>query len=243
MDRRHFFQILLSTPLITPLLLASQSRESDREIYLISDTPQTHLPPLLKELNKGGAGLPQSFAFARAHPKEASIKTALVKIGWIFAHQPAGTDLEVSFFYLDQPTFPSFSLVKDGKIWDVRSWNLRSLWNDMGQKQNLASLLTVASLNKKILGKGAGELAVVYMDGRKRDVFSLKKNARRSYASRGGQVTIQAANGYARVLSSSCRHKVCLHSPPISLSGERIICAPNHFLIEIQGGSIDAVIG
>ncbi len=243
MDRRLFFQTLLSAPLLTPLRLASQSREADLEIYLISDTPQTHLPLLLKELNRGSAGVPRSFTFVKTHPKETAIKTALVKSGWIFARQPARIGLEVSFFYLDQPVLPSFSLVKDGKIWDVRSWNLRTLWNDMGQKQNGSLLLTVASLNRKILGKCAGELAVVYVNGRKRDVFSLKKNTLKSYASRGGRVTIQTANGYARVLESSCRHKVCLYSPSVSLSGERIICAPNHFLIEIQGGSVDTVIG
>lgn len=63
MDRRHFFQTLLSVPLLTPLLLASQSRESDREIILISDTPHTHLPLLLKELLRNRTDTPHSFAF------------------------------------------------------------------------------------------------------------------------------------------------------------------------------------
>lgn len=63
MDRRHFFQTLLSVPLLTPLLLASQSRESDREIILISDTPHTHLPLLLKELLRNRTDTPRSFAF------------------------------------------------------------------------------------------------------------------------------------------------------------------------------------
>ncbi len=33
-------------------------------------------------------------------------------------------------------------------------------------------------------------------------------------------------------------------TPPVFLAGERIICAPNHFLLEIHGShSIDTVIG
>lgn len=241
MDRRRFFQTFLSAPLLTPLL-AYQAREEKREIYLISDRPQTHLPLLLRELDKGSARSPRSFAFTCAHPEENILKEALVDRGWVFSPQSGGVDLNIAFVYLRQPTLPSFSLVKDGKIWDVRSWNLRTLWKEMGQKHRLSSLLTVASLNRKNSGNRA-ESAVVYIDGRKRDVLSLNKNIRRSYSSRKGLVTILAANGSARVLESSCRHKICLHSPPVFRSGERIICAPNHFLIEIQGGSVDTVLG
>jgi hypothetical protein len=243
MDRRRFFQALLSAPILTPLLLASQSRESDREVYLISDAPHTHLPVLLKELLRGRFGLPGSFAFSDYSPHKNTLKHALSRSGWQLAHHPSDADLIISFRTLFQPASPSFTLVKDGKIWDVRSWNLRSLWQEMAQRHSPSSFLTVASLTRQGSGKSAGEIVTVYTNGHKRDAFPLKKNLQGSYATQFGRITVQIANGSARVAESSCRHKICLYSPSVSLSGERIICAPNHFLLEVQGNTIDTVIG
>ncbi|MGD8534841.1 MAG: NusG domain II-containing protein, partial [Candidatus Aminicenantes bacterium] len=43
---------------------------------------------------------------------------------------------------------------------------------------------------------------------------------------------------------ASCHQKICLSHPPVSQAGERVICAPNNFLLEIQGtGLVDTVIG
>lgn len=243
MDRRRFFQTLLSAPLLTPLLLASQSRESDREVYLISDTPHTHLPVLLKELLRGRFGLPGSFAFNDYSPHKNTLKHALSQSGWQLAPHPSEADLKISFRTLHQPASPSFTLVKDGKIWDVRSWNLRSLWQEMAQRHSPSSFLTVASLTRQGSGRSDGEIVTVYMNGHKKDAFPLKNNLQRSYATHLGRITVQIANGSARVAESSCSHKICLYSPSVSLSGERIICAPNHFLLEVQGNTVDTVIG
>jgi hypothetical protein len=243
MDRRRFFQTLLSAPLLTPLLLASQSRESDREVYLISDTPHTHLPVLLKELLRGRLGLPGSFAFNDYSPHKNTLKHALSQSGWQLAPHPSEADLKISFRTLHQPASPSFTLVKDGKIWDVRSWTLRSLWQEMAQRHSPSSFLTVASLTRQGSGRSDGEIVTVYMNGHKKDAFPLKNNLQRSYATHLGRITVQIANGSARVAESSCSHKICLYSPSVSLSGERIICAPNHFLLEVQGNTVDTVIG
>jgi len=243
MDRRRFFQTLLSAPLLTPLLLASQSRDSDREIYLISDSPQEHLPVLLKELLRGRSGLPGSFAFNENSPPQNALKHALSRSGWQVAPLSSDADLKISFRTLFQPARPSFTLVKEGKIWDVRSWALRSLWQEMAQNHAPSSFLTVATLTKPGSGKNTGEVVTIYMDGRKKEAFSLNANLQRSYDARSGRITLQVTKGSARVLSSSCRHKICLYSPPVSLSGERIICAPNFFLLEIQGSTVDTVIG
>lgn len=243
MDRRHFFQVLLSAPIITPLLLASQSRESAREVYLISDAPHTHLPVLLKELLRGRFGLPGSFTFSDYSPHKNALEHALSRSGWQLAQHPSDADLKISFRTLFQPASPSFTLVKDGTIWDVRSWNLRSLWQEMAQNHAPSSFLTVASLTRQDSGRSAGEIVTVFMNGHKRETFPLKKNLRRSYATHLGHITVQIANGNARVTESSCRHKICLYSPSVSLSGERIICAPNHFLLEVQGNTVDTVIG
>jgi hypothetical protein len=243
MDRRRFFQTLLSAPLLTPLLLASQYRESDREIHLISDAPHAHLPVLLKELLRGQSGIPGSFAFSENSPHKNTLKHALSRSGWQFATRFSDADLKISFRTLFQPARPSFTLVKEGKIWDVRSWNLRSLWQEMAQNQAPSLSLTVAALTRPGPGSNAEEFVTVYMNGQRKEVFSLEKNHKRSYAARLGHITVQITNGSARVLNSSCRHKICLYSPPVSRSGERIICAPNFFLLEVQGNTVDTVIG
>jgi hypothetical protein len=47
-----------------------------------------------------------------------------------------------------------------------------------------------------------------------------------------------------RVVESPCRHQICRCTPPILVPGERIICAPNHLFLEIQGApGLDTVIG
>lgn len=242
MDRRRFFQTLFSAPLLTPLLLASQSRESDREVYLISDTPHSHLPVLLKELLRG-RGRPGLFAFSDSSPNKNALSRALCRYGWEFTLAPSEADLKIFFRTLQQPARPSFTLVKEGKIWDVRSWNLRSLWQEMAQNHTPSSFLTVASLTKQNSRKNPGEIVTVYMNGQKRESFPLKKDLQRSYDARLGRISVRVTNGSARVADSYCRHKVCLYSPSVSLSGERIICAPNHFLLEVVGDAVDTVIG
>jgi hypothetical protein len=243
MDRRHFFQLLLSARLLTPLLIASHSRKTDREIYLISDTPHSHLPHLLKELLRNQTEITHSFIFCDPSPHTNILKHSLSRLGWKLTSNPSDANLKISFSYLHKPTLPSFTLVKDGRIWDVRSWNLRSLWQELAQKHAPSSLLTIVSLKRENSGKSAGAMITVYMNGQKRDTFSLKENLRRAYAIPGGRIKLQIVDGSARVLESSCQHKVCLNSPPVSRAGERIICAPNHFFVEVQGSSVDTVIG
>ncbi len=243
MDRRGFFQTLLSAPILTPLLLASQTRESDREVYLISDTPHTYLPLLIKELFRTWKSVPGTFSICDPSPYTNKLNHALARSGWQFVPHLSDPDLKISFQTLHQPASPSFTLVRDGKIWDVRSWGLRSLWQEMTQNKAYSSVLTIASLKREGPRRSAAEIVTVYMNGHRRETFSLKENSRRSYPAQTGLITVHITKGSARIAASSCRHKICLYSPPITLSGERIICAPNHFLIEAQGNTVDTAIG
>jgi hypothetical protein len=113
----------------------------------------------------------------------------------------------------------------------------------MAQNQAPSLYLTVAALARPGAKRNAGELATITMNGQRKDEFSLAKNQKRSYAARLGRITVQIVGGNVHVSNSPCRHKICLYSPPISLSGERIICAPNHFLLEVGGNTVDTVIG
>ncbi|MGD9344254.1 MAG: NusG domain II-containing protein [Candidatus Aminicenantes bacterium] len=243
MDRRHFFQTLLSAPILTPLFLASRSRTSEREVYLISDTPQIHLPLLLKELFRTRETRPGTFSIQAPSPYTDKLYKTFSLNGWQFDPNSSGADLDISFRTLHHPSRPSFTLVKDGQVWDVRSWKLHSLWQEMSQHHSPSSLLTVASLMRQGPDRRAGEVVTVYMNGQPRESFFLKENRRRSYATNTGRITVQIADGSVRITESTCRQKICISSQPISLSGERIICAPEHFLLEVGGGAIDTVIG
>ena len=243
MDRRHFFQTFLSAPLLTPLLLASQSRETEREIHLISDTPQAFFPVLLKELWRGRSGFPGSFSFCEMSPYTRTLKHALSRSGWQFSPDPSVSELKISFRTLNRPARPSFTLVKGGKVWDVRSWNLRSLWQEMAQNRTPSRSLTIAALTQSGTGNHKGEIATAYINGDKKGTFSLTTDLQQSFDTRTGRITVQITNGSARVLNSSCRQKICCYSPSVSISGERIICAPNHFLLEVRGDTVDTVIG
>ncbi len=243
MDRRRFFQTLFSAPILTPLLLASQTRDSDREVFLISDTPHTHIPVLTKELIRTPMDQPGFFSFYDPSPHMNKLRQSLSLNGWQFTPNTSEADLNISFRTLEQPARPSFTLIKDGRIWDVRSWRLRSLWQEMAAESATSSLLTIASLKRGASKRASGEIITVFLDGHRKETLALKENRRKSYHSHSGRITVQIADGSARITESTCRHKICSYSPPISLPGERIICAPNHFFLEVQGGTIDTVIG
>jgi hypothetical protein len=89
-----------------------------------------------------------------------------------------------------------------------------------------------------------GKSISIFNQGKKTDSLSLDKNSIKSYRARQGRITVTVNNRRAWVTDSSCRHKICCLTPPISFAGERIICAPNRFLVEIDRTSlIDTSIG
>jgi hypothetical protein len=139
---------------------------------------------------------------------------------------------------------PSFTLIREGKIWDIRSRKLYSLWREMNKNQRRSSCLTIASFKSTPSHPLSGKYVSVYKEGSKIEMISLEENVTRSYRTRGGKITLRVKDGKAWVPESSCRHKICLHSPSVSFAGERIICVPNHFLLEIKGSRyIDTSIG
>ncbi len=244
MDRRDFFKKVIVTPLLTPLFLAEKKRKSDCEFHLIIDDLQVFLPLILEELHSYVPNKGHSFALLNSHPQENDLRRVLSQKGLIYAPKPIQADLTLSFSHLRQKTLPSFTLIREGKIWDIRSRKLYSLWREMNKNQRPSSCLTIASFKSRQSHPFSGEFVSVYKDGRKIEMISLGENFTKSYRARGGKITLRVKNGKAWVSESPCRHKICLYSPPVSLAGERIICAPNHFLLEIKGShSIDTAIG
>jgi hypothetical protein len=104
--------------------------------------------------------------------------------------------------------------------------------------------LTIASFCATRQPPVQGRTAAIYIDGKKRAALALGKNQTRRLDSPGGEVVVGIEGGRAAVLDSTCRHKICRSSFPASLAGERIVCAPNRFLLKIEGPRfVDTVTG
>jgi len=244
MDRRDFFKKLIVTPLITPYLLSAESLKGAFQLYVISDTPQLLFPSLLQGLNEYGLMPGQTYSFLNPHPEGRELKKALSHAGWNYLPKTSRTDFNFSFSYLRQKSSPSFTLIKSGKVWDIRSRKFSSLWKEMNNHHASSSGLTTVYFKEKRDRIQPGSLASIYIDGTEIEKLRLNKNAVRSFQSEKGRITVAVQNGKAWVSDSSCHHKICLSLPPVSQAGERLICAPNNFLLEIQGsGLVDTVIG
>jgi len=244
MDRRDFFKTLIVTPLITPYFLASKSLKGAFQLYVISDTPQLFFPSLLQGLNEYGLIQGQTYSFLNSHPEERELKRALSHAGWNYLPKTSRADLCFFFNHLSKKSSPSFTLIKSEKVWDLRSRKLSSLWKEMYNHHASSSWLTTVSFKAKRDLIQPGSFASIYIYGKEVERLRLIKNAVRSFQSKKGRITVAVQNGKAWVSGSSCHHKICLSLPPVSHAGERIICVPNNFLLEIQGsGIVDTVIG
>lgn len=243
MDRRDFFKTIFATPLLAPFLLGSQSSANDA-LFLISDSPETYLPSILEELRAQNKAYGRSYAVLNTHPQKTALSQALRASGWTKVSPLQKVDLTLSFRPLQHPQPPSFTLVRAGKILDVRTKELFSFWREMNEKHPRSSCLTIATLQTRQPGSSPGTFVRIYHNGQVVEEVSLKKDRVQTFWAERGKVTVKIEQGKVFVPSSSCRHKICCSVPPASFSGDRIVCAPNHFLLEVQGpGSIDTIIG
>ena len=244
MDRRSFFKTIMTTSLLTPVLLASKSIENELDLYLISDDPHTFLPTLLGEVGRLSQNNCRTFNFLDNHPQKAALIQSLTSQGWRHEENPKNADLTLSYSYLQQHALPSFTLVKNGRIQDIRSWKLLSLWEKMKGSGRKAYCLTTVSLRNRQADHYAGEKANLFRNGQQIGSLSLNKNTRYSVDVAKGKIIVEVHNHKARILDSCCHGRICLYSPPVWQKGERIICAPNRFLLTIEGGQgVDTIIG
>lgn len=243
MNRRRFIQTILGTPLLTPLLIASQKASQSSEFYLISDHPRMYFFQLLAALQNFSPPRQKVFSFLNSHPSQKDLSRLLMERGWSPAAHPMHSDLTVSFSQLRRKAHPSFTLVKNGKIWDIRTKKLKSVWQSMIRTDPQASLVTVATFTTKPPWIGAGQSISLFKDGSLIERLPLKGSWSRCFPTKQGPITVKMQEGRARIAESSCRHKICVATPPVSKAGERIICAPGHFLLEVQGRGVDTVIG
>jgi hypothetical protein len=244
MDRRDFLRWLLASPLASPLLSIPQTEGAHSALYLIADEPQDYLPALVSELKKRGLVRGARFSLRGQHPFAAELRTALVRKGWEYASGGPSAALDLAFQPLRQPAPSSFTLIRQGRVWDLRTRTLGTMWREMNSRSEPSSCLTVATFSERTPFLSPGRNAAVFVDGKKRDTLSLKRDQERRFRTLRGEVLIRVEGGKVEVLASSCRHKICQSSAPAFLTGERIVCAPNHFLLAIDGPRfVDTVTG
>jgi hypothetical protein len=243
MDRRDFLKTICATPLLAPFLSGSQD-PTNTQLFLISERPETFLPDLLEKTASQNWKFRRSYAVLGNSPKKTALSQALKSSGWTIASSPQKARVTLSFRSLEQASPSSFTLVRAGRILDIRTKELYSLWKEINEKHPHSSSMTIATLQARQAGHSPGTAVRIYHNGHVVEEASLKKDRIQTFGTERGKVSVKIEQGKAFVLSSSCRHKICRSAPPVSFPGERIVCAPNHFLLEIRGPSpIDTIIG
>jgi hypothetical protein len=244
MDRRDFFLTIMTTSLLTPMLLRAKPSSAGFDLYMIGDRPDLFMPSLLDQAQEFGLRNDQSYSFLNSYSQEHDLKQALSRTGWTFIEDPPRAGWALSFRTLHQKALPSFTLVRSGRIWDIRTQKLHDLWQEMNSRHQPSSLLTTASFRYRSAKKTSGKHAAVYIDGKRADRIALTKDNYRMYRTRNGNIAVRVENSRAVVTESSCKNKVCCCTAPVFQTGERIICAPNHFMLEVEGAPfLDTVIG
>lgn len=90
-----------------------------------------------------------------------------------------------------------------------------------------------------------GGKAVVYVDGEKKEEFSLKKDGEYTVKTEGGYNTFIVESGEVNMIDADCPDKICVNHKPIYHKKESITCLPHKLVVEIEDGeenSIDAVV-
>ncbi len=244
MDRRDFLKALFSSSLVTPLLAAERPTAPNLTCYLIGDHPERYLPSVIEEIADGRSTRNGRFSFVNSHPFANEIGNALSRNGWIYSSQGAASSLILSFEPLRRSAAPSFTLVQGTRIRDIRGRRLYRLWQEMNDSGPASACLTIASLRPLQPAAAQGGAVAVYADGRRKERLALSRDQRKRYPTAAGEIVIGIEGGTARVLAASCHHKICQAALPASRAGERIICAPGRFLLEIEGPRlVDTVTG
>ena len=242
MDRRGFCKTFLLLPLLGSSFDLSKKMQGHIELQIIASSPHKFIVPLLGEIQKYGLLQGHNFSALSFHPQKAALVETLSQNSWTQVQNPSQADFVFDFFRLIKPAPGSFSLLRNKTVWDIRFKKLLSIWEELNRTPS--SWLTMVSSPPRKLKLHRGSKASVYIEGRKVESLSLKKDYSKSFTSTRGQVKVLVEDGKARVVDSTCPQKICLHTAPVALEGERIICVPNHFILEVEAkNSVDTVIG
>lgn len=90
---------------------------------------------------------------------------------------------------------------------------------------------------------GAGQKAVVTVDGRLYGTYSLSQNQTIEIKQNNHINKITIKDGAVQMSYSDCHNQVCVNDGKVSQTNESIVCLPNKVMVEIIGGEgeLDAV--
>jgi hypothetical protein len=126
----------------------------------------------------------------------------------------------------------------------VRSAALSDKWESMRKGALLSSCLTIASFGPPKTSRAPGSTINVVHNGKKIEGLNLKDHTSRAFSVEGGSISIRIDGGRAWIERAPCDHKICASTSPVSFPGERILCAPCRFFIEVTGNRVfDTLIG
>lgn len=86
-----------------------------------------------------------------------------------------------------------------------------------------------------------GAVAVIYVDGVEEKRLSLLEDGEYKVETEQGYNLVVVKDGKAEISDADCRDKICVNHKPISLQNESIACLPHKVVVEIEGGSKNAV--
>lgn len=95
-------------------------------------------------------------------------------------------------------------------------------------------------------GGGAGQTAVVSMEGVETERVALLDGGERTYTHNGYTLRLRLTETEVWVENSDCPTQDCVHTGHISRSGQSIVCLPARISIQLEGGApndVDVVIG
>jgi hypothetical protein len=90
----------------------------------------------------------------------------------------------------------------------------------------------------------APAVVAIYRDSQKIARYPLSSPKEITVQGKEGSVTISIHDGSVRVVRADCPRQICVHAGAIRRSGQQIVCAPNHILLELEtssGKDLDAI--
>lgn len=90
-----------------------------------------------------------------------------------------------------------------------------------------------------LLHQGSGSRVVVRSDDKIVFVAPLNKDQRVELEGPLGITVLQIENRAARIVSSPCAHKICIHMGEARHSGDLLACVPNQLVVTIEGDSAE----
>lgn len=95
--------------------------------------------------------------------------------------------------------------------------------------------------------RAPGRVAVVEVDGaltRRVELTVLTEPVEETFTGRDGlTLTVRFAPEGAQVLRADCPDQVCVHTGPLTRTGEAAVCLPARVVLRLEGGTETAVDG